>query len=255
MNYGNAVVLAAEELAPSAWNAPRLSDTPGGTPNGRSFTSARRRGAVARGAARGRAREGRHDDAMRERGGRGGARERFNARSWRRKRDYGGREKKRAEEEAVVRAREASAPRSPRAPRLRASRRRRRRSARRATRLERRRGGKPRRLREPRQAAAEALILKAVDVSAAEAKAERDRLAQRALRRRRSAGRRRRRGTRLCQEARTAKPGGEVGGAAAAEGRSEEVAADPDSHPRHRRARHAGGERHADRGLFDRGRR
>ena len=179
------MVLAAEELARAGVErAEQLSDTPGADAEREELHEARK-AAVARWREEQReaerAKREALDDAMRAR--EVGARRRASAGNARRpgresESTRGDREKKRAEERggrSGARARR-SAPRRRRAPEAARVKKKEReeREARNAARA--RRGGKLRRLREPpRRRAAEALIPKAVDVSAAEAKAERDR--------------------------------------------------------------------------------
>ena len=263
MNYGNAVVLAAEELAPfgveraevvrhARWDAEREE------------LHEARKAAVARWREEQReaerAKREALDDAMRARevGARREREERFNARRLEEKaRLAEWREKKRAEEEAVVAARREAecAAAAARAEAARVKKKEREeREARNAARAQ-ARWEAAEAARAAAEAAAEALIPKAVDVSAAEAKAERDRLAQRALetaKKRREAATARDKALSERLERQKAAAEKLAARRRLAEGRSEEVAADPD---RVTRATAAHAMRVAsdtpDRGLFD----
>ena len=263
MNYGNAVVLAAEELAPfgieraevvrhARWDAEREE------------LHEARKAAVAqwRTTQREAERSKREalDDTMRARevSARREREERFNARRLEEKaRLAEWREKKRSEEEAASAARR-EAERAAVAARAEAARvkkkEREEREARNAARAQ-ARWEAAEAARAAAEAAAEALIPKAVDVSAAEAKAERDRLAQRALetaKKRREAATARDKALSERLERQKAAAEKLAARRRLAEGRSEEVAADPD---RVTRATAAHAMRVAsdrpDRGLFD----
>ena len=263
MNYGNAVVLAAEELAPfgieraevvrhARWDAEREE------------LHEARKAAVAQWRAEQREAERTKrealDDTMRARevSARREREERFNARRLEEKaRLAEWREKKRSEEEAALAARR-EAERVAVAARAEAARvkkkEREEREARNAARAQ-ARWEAAEAARAAAEAAAEALIPKAVDVSASEAKAERDRLAQRALetaKKRREAATARDKALSERLERQKAAAEKLAARRRLAEGRSEEVAADPD---RVTRATAAHAMRVAsdrpDRGLFD----
>jgi hypothetical protein len=263
MNYGNAVVLAAEELAPfgieraevvrhARWDAEREE------------LFNRRKAAVAKWRAEQREAERDKRDALndemrtKEITARREREERFNARrleekarlaEWKEKKrmeEEAGAARRRAEERAAVAAR-AEAARIKRKEREE-------REARNAARAQ-ARWEAAEAARAAAEAAAEALIPKAVDVTAAEARAERERLAQRAME---TAKKRRDAATakdkELLERKERQKAAGEKLAARRrlAEGRSEEVTADPDRITRSTAstAMRVASDR-PDRGLFD----